>query len=131
MDKFIDEYNGEILVWDFRLSEDEPKNTDTTAVAVMLCVINEMSKLNQNQIILEFEKEFPAKIQDGVDLSMGNNGILKKINWQESLYMMRRLLYCRISGYKGFRCRVTLIKSILVNKWRYKAKWITKRFWKH
>ena len=80
LEKFIDECDGEMPVWDFRIPEDKPQTIDTSAVAIVLCAINEISKHTDNKKILEFEKEFSEKLLEYMDLSLDKNGILSEVN---------------------------------------------------
>jgi len=80
LEKFIDECGDELPVWDFRIPESAEQAVDTSAVAIVLCAINEISKHTQNQKILNFETKFAEKILDYIDLDMDKNGILKECN---------------------------------------------------
>lgn len=79
-EKFIQESDGKMPVWDFRLPENEPQNIDTSAVAIMLCAALEISKHIKNTNIETFVKKYEALIMDYVDLDLNNNGILKEQN---------------------------------------------------
>lgn len=80
LEKFIDECDGEMPPWDFRIPENEPQDIDTSAVAICLCAVNEISKHTQNKKIMDFEKEFSEKLLEYVDLTTDINGILREQN---------------------------------------------------
>lgn len=78
--KFIQESEGEIPVWDFRLPEGEPQYVDTSAAAIMLSACNELVKFTDCSEVSEYVESIREKLMDYVNLSLENNGILKEQN---------------------------------------------------
>ncbi len=79
-EKFIEECDGKMPVWDFRLPDFEEPNIDTSAVAIMLCASIEILKHTNNEKIKSFADDFETKIIDYVDFDLGHNGLLKEQN---------------------------------------------------
>lgn len=80
LEKFIDECDGEMPIWDFRLPTSEPQNIDTSAVAIVLCAINEISEHIDNKKIRKFEVDFADKLLRYIDFDINKHGILKEQN---------------------------------------------------
>lgn len=79
-EKFIDECNGEMPIWDFRLPKTEEQNIDTSAVAVMLCASVEILKHTKNAKIADFAEKYDKMIMEYADFDMHNNGLLREQN---------------------------------------------------
>lgn len=78
--KFIDECKGEMPLWDFRLPETEEASIDTSAVAIVLCAIREISKHKNTPEFRKFSEIFEGKILDYVNTDADVHGILTEQN---------------------------------------------------
>lgn len=79
-EKFIAECKGDIPIWDFRLPSSEEANVDTSAVAIVLCAILEISKHKKIQLLDDFVITIEKKLLNYVNTDSNVHGILSEQN---------------------------------------------------
>jgi len=80
LDKFMVECHGEIPIWDFRLPEENEKELDTSAAAVVLCGIIEIERHKTNSQLQKYKKLLREKLEPYIDYDENVMGILKEQN---------------------------------------------------
>ena len=80
LDKFMEECNGDIPLWDFRLPEGCEKSVDTSAAAVVLCGIAEICHSRKEVRFEEYKKLLREKLEKYIDYNEDVMGILKEQN---------------------------------------------------
>lgn len=80
LQKFMAECRGKMPVWDFRLPDDEEKNIDTSAAAVVLCGIQEIEKHKTNIYLQKYKKQLKEGLEEYICHNENVMGILGEQN---------------------------------------------------
>jgi len=78
--RFVEESEGEVPVWDFRLPDGAAKNLDTSAAAIVLSACNQLVKFTDCETVKNYIESMYEKLDHFVDLNIENNGLLSEQN---------------------------------------------------